>query len=106
MEDPTIAQINPFPQDVRTAFQAYIHSFTYSNSERIDYSKYRQLLLYLQNPSMKPTNPIESRLKHRAQTEFMLLHNKLYYKPTARFQNPRCVILESNAFDTIINEHL
>ncbi|KFY78648.1 hypothetical protein V499_02234, partial [Pseudogymnoascus sp. VKM F-103] len=55
---------------------------------------------------MKPTNPIESRLKHRAQTEFMLQHNKLYYKPTARFQNPRCVILESDAFDTIINEHL
>jgi hypothetical protein len=55
---------------------------------------------------MKPANPIESRLKHRAQTEFMLLHNKLYYKPTTRFQNPRCVILESDAFDTIINEHL
>ena len=104
--DPTIAYINPFPQDVRTAFQTYIHSFTYVNRERLDYLKYQQLLLYLQNPLLKPTTQAESRLKHRAQTEFVLLHNKLYRKPDSRFQSPRAVVLESEAFDIIVNEHL
>ena len=104
--DPTIAYINPFPQDVRTAFQTYIHSFSYVNRERLDYLKYQQLLLYLQNPQLKPVTQAESRLKHRAQTEFMLLHDKLYRKPDARFQSPRSVVLENEAFDTIVNEHL
>ena len=104
--DPTIAHINPFPQDVRTAFQTYIHSFSYVNRERLDYLKYQQLLLYLQNPLLKPATQVESRLKHRAQTEFMLIHNKLYRKPDSKFQSPRSIVLESEAFDTIVNEHL
>ena len=104
--DPTIAHINPFPLDVRTAFQTYIHSFSYVNRERLDYLKYQQLLLYLQNPQLKPVTQAESRLKHRAQTEFMLLYDKLYRKPDARFQSPRSVVLENKAFDTIVNEHL
>lgn len=106
MDNPTIAQINPFPQDVRTAFQTYIHSLSYINRERMDYLKYCQLLYYLQNPLSKATNPIESQLKYRAQSEFMLQNEKLYYKPTTRFQNPHYVVLESEAFDTIINKHL
>jgi hypothetical protein len=47
MDDPTIAQINPLPQDVRTTFQTYIHSLGYINRERMDNLKYCQLLYYL-----------------------------------------------------------
>jgi hypothetical protein len=36
----------------------------------------------------------------------MLIHNKLYRKPDSRFKSPRSVVLESEAFDTIVNKHL
>jgi hypothetical protein len=38
--------------------------------------------------------------------EFELINKKLYRKPNSKFPNPRYVVLESEAFDTIINERL
>jgi hypothetical protein len=62
--------------------------------------------IFLDNPTLKPENPTESRLKHRAISEFELIHNKLYRKPDSKFPNPRYVVPESEAFDAIANEHL
>ncbi|KFZ20383.1 hypothetical protein V502_03199 [Pseudogymnoascus sp. VKM F-4520 (FW-2644)] len=100
-----IASINPFPSDVRTAYEAYIQSPQYSNRERIEYSKYRQLYFFLENPTSKPATPIESTLKHRALTKFKLVNNKLYRQADAKYL-ARYVVLENEAFDCIINEHL
>ncbi len=41
--DTVIASINPFPNDVRHAFQAYIQDFAYVNRERIVDSKQHQI---------------------------------------------------------------
>ena len=49
----TIESINPFPNDVRTAYQAYIQSPQYSNRDRIEYSKWRQLHFFINNPTLK-----------------------------------------------------
>jgi hypothetical protein len=100
-----IASINPFPSDVRTAYEAYIQSLQYSNHERIEYSKWRQLHFFLENPTSKLATPTELSLKRRALTKFELINNKLY-----RQGNAKClacyVVLESKAFNYIINEHL
>ena len=102
----TTAAINPFPNDVRSAFEAYVQSPTYANRERIEYSKWRELHILLDNPHNKPRNQTESRLKHRAHTEFELINNKLYRKPDIKHPQPRYVVPESEAFDTIANQHL
>ena len=62
--DPIIASINPFPHDVRTAFQAYIQDPSYINRERIEYSKWRQLHFYLNDPTMKLNTQEELSLRH------------------------------------------
>ena len=104
--DPIIASINPFPNDVRTAFQVYIQDPSYINRERIKYSNWRQLHFFLNDPTLKLATQAESRLRYRAQLEFELINNKLYRRPDSKFPNPRYVVPESEAFDTIINEHL
>jgi hypothetical protein len=104
--DATIASINPFPSDVRLAFQEYIQSEGYVNRERIEYSKWRQMHIFLDNPTIKAENAVESNLKHRALTEFELISNKLYQKPTKAYITSRYVVPESEAFDLIINQHL
>jgi hypothetical protein len=62
--------------------------------------------LHLDTPDLKPENPTDSRLKHRAHIEFQLVNNKLFRRPDSKFLNPRYTVLESEAFDTITNEHL
>jgi transposase len=53
----TIASINPFPNDVRTAFEAYISSPTYSNREQLSYNKWDDIHTILRNPTaFKPTD--------------------------------------------------
>jgi Integrase zinc binding domain len=101
-----IASINPFPNDTRIAFQSFIQGPGYINRERIDYAKWRQLHIFLDEPNLKPQNQAESRLKHRAYAEFELINKKLYRKADAKFPNPRYVVPESETFDIIANEHL
>lgn len=101
-----IATIVPFPSDVHIAFQAYIQSPEYVNRERIPYSKWRQMHIFLDNPALKPENPTDSNLKHRALIEFQLINNRLYRLPDKTHKEPRYVVPESEAFDIIVNEHL
>ena len=101
-----IASVNPFPNDIRNAFQSFIQSPNYINRERIAYAKWRQLHLFLDDPDLKPQSQTESRLRHRAYTEFELIHKKLYRKADSKFPNPRYVVPESETFDIIANEHL
>jgi hypothetical protein len=101
-----VALINPFPNDVRIAFQSYIQAPKYVNRERIPYEKWHRMHVHLDNPDLKPDNPTDSRLKHRAHTEFQLINNKLYRRPDSKFPNPRYTVPESEAFDTIANEHM
>jgi hypothetical protein len=68
--DNSIASINPFPNDVRIAFQSYIQGPNYVNQERIPYAKWRQLHIFINNPDLKLENPTKSRLKHRVLTKF------------------------------------
>jgi hypothetical protein len=101
-----IATIVPFPSDVHIAFQAYIQSPEYVNRERIPYSKWRQMHIFLDNPALKLENPTDSNLKHRALIEFQLINNRLYRLPDKTHKEPRYVVPESEAFDIIVNEHL
>ena len=104
--EPEIALINPFPNDVRSAFKAYIQNPTYTNRERIDYTKWRELHILLDNPDRKPRSQAESRLKHRALSEFQLINNRLHRKPDSKHLEPRYVVPENETFDTIANQHL
>jgi transposase InsO family protein len=102
----TTASINPFPNDVRSAFQDYIHQPEYSNRARIPYANWRQMHIFLDTPDQKPENSTESNLKHRALTEFELINNRLYRQSDKKYPDPRYVVPESEAFDTIVNKHL
>lgn len=104
--DAIVASINPFPNDIRIAFQCYIQAPGYINRERIEYSKWVRLHHFLDNPNLKPESQTESRLKHRAYAEFELIHDKLFRRADSRFRNPRYVVPESEVFDIIANEHL
>ena len=104
--EPATALINPFPNDVRNAFQAYIESPTYTDRERIEYTKWRELHVLLDNPDRKPRNRAESRLKHRAFLEFELINNRLHRRPDPNHLEPRYVVPENEAFDSIANQHL
>jgi len=101
-----IALINPFPNDVRIAFQSFIEGPNYVNRERILYDKWHRMHVHLDKPDLKPEDPIDSRLKYRAHIEFQLINNKLFRKPDARFPDLRYTVPESEAFDTIANKHL
>ena len=101
-----IASINPFPNDVRIAFQSYIQSPDYINRERVPYEKWNRMHIHLDTPDLKPDNVTNSRLKYRAYTEFQLVNNKLFRRPDSKFLNMRYTVPESEVFDTIANEHL
>jgi hypothetical protein len=45
----TIASINPFPNDVRTAFHSYILDSNYVNRERLSYEKWHRMHVFLDN---------------------------------------------------------
>jgi hypothetical protein len=86
--------------------QAYIQDSQYINRERMEYSKWNHLHVFLDDPTLKPTTPSESRRQHQAITEFKLTHNKLYRKANTRNLVPRYVVLESEAFDIVTNAYL
>jgi hypothetical protein len=50
----TIALINPFPNNVQSAFEAYISSDTYHNREQLSYEKWSSMCNILNNPAQKP----------------------------------------------------
>ena len=106
--DNTIASINPFPNDVRTAFQAYIQSEDGSrtgNRERIILAKQQRIYTFLNSPHIKAIDAFDARLKHRALTEFHITRDKLYQNSNTTHK-ARYVVQESEVFDLIINEHL
>jgi hypothetical protein len=102
----TIASINPFPNDVRTAFQEYISSDTYNNREQLPYEKWHRMHVFLDNPALKPDDRADINLKHRALAEFELVYNKLYRRPDKRHLDSRYVVPRSEVFDIIAQEHL
>ena len=103
----TIASINPFPNDVRTAFEAYISSPAYYNREQLLYEKWHQMRVILQNPTaFIPFDKESSNLKHRTQSQFELIYNKLYKQSDIRHQNPRYVVQKAEVFDVIAQEYL
>lgn len=83
---------------------SYIQGSKYINRERIEYDKWNQLHLFLDDSILKLKTSSESRLKYRATAEFELSHNKLYRQPDNRHLVSRYVVQESEAFDIIANE--
>jgi hypothetical protein len=103
----TIALINPFPNDVRTAFEAYISSTTYYNREQLPYEKWDQMRTILYDlTAFKLTDKESMNLKHRAQFDFELINNKLYRQKDIWHPNARYAVLKSEVFDIIAQEHL
>jgi CMP-N-acetylneuraminic acid synthetase len=64
------------------------------------------MYIFIDDPALKLANPVESNLKYRVTTEFYLTYNKLYKNSDSRFQEPRYIVPESEAFDIIINIYL
>jgi hypothetical protein len=103
----TIALINPFPNDVRTAFETYISSSTYYNREQLSHAKWSQMRTILQNiTTYTPSNQESSNLKHRTQSQFELINENLYKKSDIRHLQPRYVVQKVEVFDVIAQEHL
>ena len=61
----------------------------------------------LDNPTaFIPYNKETANLKTRTLSSFKLINNKLYKQSDIRHLNPRYVVLKSEVFDVIIQEHL
>ena len=103
----TNAAINPFPNDVRAAFDSYITSPQYSrrNRERIPYERWCQMCKFLTNPTLKSQNSTKSNLKHRALTDFYLIHEKLYRNYDIAHKELRYVVLEIEALPLANEQH-
>ncbi|RFU28623.1 hypothetical protein B7463_g7723, partial [Scytalidium lignicola] len=101
----TVESINPFPNDVRFAFEELITAEDYINHQRITPQHWQRIHVFVDNPSLKP-DPIQSdiNLKHRAIAEFELINNKLHRRPDARHPEPRYVVQESEVFDLSVIE--
>jgi hypothetical protein len=95
--------IDPFPREVCDAFYAFIQAPSYVNRERIPYSKWVQMSVFLDQPDLKPENAADSNLKHQAKTEFELVNRQLYQRPKGKHSQSRYIVLESEAFDLIVN---
>jgi hypothetical protein len=105
----TIAIINPFPHDVRTAFQDYISSSTYYNREQLSHEKWSQIHTILQNPAtFIPYNRETANLKQHTLSDFKLINNKLYKQSDKRSSNQhsRHVVQKAEVFNIITEEHL
>jgi hypothetical protein len=75
----TVALINPFPNDVRSAFKAYISNTTYYNCKQLLYTKWDQICIILCNlTAFKPIDRESKNLKHYVLFDFKLINNKLY----------------------------
>jgi len=75
----TITSINPFPFDVRSAFEAYISSLTYYNREQFSHERWSQIYTILEDPAaFIPHNKESTNLKYYTLSSFKLLNNKLY----------------------------
>ena len=66
---------------MRLAFQEFLQDPKSINRERIPYDKWRQMHIFLDRPDLKPTNPADSNLKHRAQLNYHLINRKMYRNP-------------------------
>lgn len=89
----TITSINPFPYDVRTAFEAYSNSTTYYNREQFSLEQLHHMHQILEDPSAYISqNKGAVNLKTRTQFSFILLDHKLYRKSDARHLQPRYVV--------------
>ena len=97
----TIGSINPFPSDVRRAFEAFISSDTYHNHEQLSYERWQRIHIILSNPSLKPEDREGFNLKHRMQLHYKLINDKLYRQRDSKHQSPRYIVLQSEAFDII-----
>jgi hypothetical protein len=65
-----ITAINPFPNEVWSAFDTFIHGPTYSNREQILYEQWQQMHFFINNPTLKAKGLIEANLKHCALTKY------------------------------------
>ena len=62
--------------------------------------------VFLDQPDLKPKNAADSNFKHQAKTEFELVNRQLYQRPKGKHSQSRYIVLESKAFDLIVNKHL
>lgn len=98
----TIASINPFPHDVRTAFEAYINSTTYHNRELFSDEKQSCMRTILEDiAAYIPLNKEAVNLKHCTILNFTLVHNELHRKSDARHPTSRYVVQKAEVFDVI-----
>ncbi|CEJ93248.1 hypothetical protein VHEMI08853 [[Torrubiella] hemipterigena] len=105
-EDYDSTIFNPLPNDVRKAFDEFIHGSEFNNRERIEYSKWVRLHVHLDKSNLVPEPGKDSRLRYRAYEDFEFISKRLYRQPDQRFPNPRYVVPESEVFDIIVKEHL
>ena len=76
-------------------------SNTYYNREQLPYEKWHRMHVFLDDHTLKPEDRDGVNLKHRAQADFELIHNKLYRRKDKRHINPRYVVPKSEVFNLI-----
>jgi hypothetical protein len=102
----TQAAVDPFPPSIRTEFSQWIEAPGYTNRERIPYTKWVRMQVFLDDKDLKPENAADSNTKFRALTEFELINRRLHRKPDAKHELPRYAVPGSEAFDLVVREHL
>ena len=106
MAPPTQDRVDPFPPAIRVAFTSMISAPGYVNRERMSYSKWHRIQVFLDQPDLKAENSKDRDIKHLAKRFYELSNDrKLYRRPDIKHIQPRYVVPESEAFDLIIHEH-
>ena len=106
MAPPTQDRVDPFPPAIRVAFTSMISAPGYVNRERMSYSKWHRIQVFLDQPDLKAENSKDRDIKHLAKRFYELSNDrKLYRRPNIKHIEPRYVILESEAFNLIIYKY-
>ena len=78
-----------FPPEVKGAFFDYITADRYINRERVPQAKLIRYSAFLDNPDLKPTDQIDSKIKFEARRYYELIDNRLYRQPDKTYPDPR-----------------
>jgi hypothetical protein len=79
---------NPFPPEVKEAFFGYITADGYTNRERVPPAKIMRYLVFLNNPDLKPTDQVDSKIKFKARHFYELINDKLHRQHNKTHLNP------------------
>ena len=90
-----IEPVEPFPIEIRTAFNKMIDDILYTNRERIERYQINRIAMFLLNPAQKSHSSADANLRQRALHSYQLINGEVFRKLDLQYTQPRMVLDKS-----------